>query len=69
MFIRNGKAQVFVDGQLKISCDGGKAGGWNNCVISQLIDEETASEHTVEIKMAEGDESKAFTVLAFGYAQ
>ena len=64
-----GKAQIFVDGQLKMSCDGGKAGGWNNCVISQLIDEETASEHTVEIKMADGETAKGFTIVAMGYSK
>ena len=64
-----GKADVFVDGNLKQTYSGHEDGGWNNCMIVMLIDEQTSSKHTIEIKMAEGDEDKAFTILAFGYAE
>ena len=64
-----GKADVFVDGNLKQTYAGHEDGGWNNCMIVMLIDEQTSSKHTIEIKMAEGDEDKAFTILAFGYAE
>ncbi len=63
-----GKADVFVDGKLQKTYAGHEDGGWNNCMIVMLIDESKAAQHTVEIKMAEGDEAKAFTILAFGYA-
>ena len=49
--------------------DGGKAGGWCNCVPVYIIDEEVAAKHTVEIKMADGEESKGFTIVAMGYSR
>ena len=64
-----GKADVYVDGQLKATYDGGKAGGWCNCVPVYIIDEEVAAKHTVEIKMADGEESKGFTIVAMGYSR
>ena len=64
-----GKADVYVDGKLQKTYAGHEDGGWNNCMIVMLIDEAKAASHTVEIKMAEGDEEKAFTILAFGYAR
>ena len=64
-----GKAEVYVDGKLQKSYAGHEDGGWNNCMIVMIIDEATAAPHTVEIKMAQGDEDKAFTILAFGYAR
>ena len=64
-----GKAEVYVDGKLQKTYAGHEDGGWNNCMIVMIIDEATAAPHTVEIKMAQGDEDKAFTILAFGYAR
>ena len=64
-----GKADIFVDGKLFKTYAGHEDGGWNNCMIVMIIDEQTAAKHTVEIKMAEGEEDKAFTILAFGYAE
>ena len=64
-----GKADVFVDGKKVATYDGGKAGGWCNCVPVYIIDEEKASDHTVEIKMADGDENKGFTIVAMGYSK
>ncbi len=63
-----GKADVFVDGKLQKTYAGHEDGGWNNCMIVMIVDEAVAGPHTIEIKMAEGDEDKAFTILAFGYA-
>lgn len=63
-----GKADVYVDGKLQKTYAGHEEGGWNNCMIVMLIDEAEPAQHTVEIKMAQGDEDKAFTILAFGYA-
>lgn len=63
-----GKAEIYVDGKLKATYDGGKAGGWCNCVPVFLIDEAETSKHTVEVKMASGEESKGFTIVALGYS-
>ena len=64
-----GSAEVYVDGKLFKTYAGHEEGGWNNCMVVMIIDEQTAAEHKVEIKMAAGQEDKAFTILAFGYAQ
>lgn len=64
-----GKAEVYVDGKLQKAYPGHEEGGWNNCMIVMIVDEKSAQDHTIEIKMAAGDEDKAFTILAFGYAQ
>lgn len=63
-----GKAEVYVDGKLQKNYAGHEDGGWNNCMIVMIVDEAVSAPHTIEIKMAEGDEDKAFTILAFGYA-
>ena len=64
-----GKAEVYVDGKLQKAYAGHEDGGWNNCMVVMIIDEAKSGPHTVEIKMAQGDEDKAFTILAFGYAR
>lgn len=64
-----GKAQVFVDGKLYATYDGGKDGGWNNTVPVVLIDKDTAENHTVEIKMDPETSSKAFTICTLGYSK
>ena len=63
-----GKAEVYVDGKLQKTYAGHEDGGWNNCMVVMIIDKAMAGPHTVEIKMAQGDEDKEFTILAFGYA-
>ena len=63
-----GKADVYVDGKLKATYDGGKAGGWNNCEPNIIIDERTAAKHTVVVKMAPGSEKLGFTIVAMGYS-
>lgn len=62
-----GKADVFVDGVKKTQLNGCDGTGWNNCVVTMIIDEEESGNHTIEIKMAENEENKSFTILAFGY--
>lgn len=62
-----GVAEVYVDGELIGSYDGGKSGGWNNCQTVVIIDEEFSAPHKVEIKMAEGSEKSGFTIVALGY--
>ena len=63
-----GKYEVYVDGKLQNTYAGHEDGGWNNCMIVMIIDEESSGKHTVEIKPAAGEEGKAFTILAFGYS-
>lgn len=64
-----GKADIFVDGKKVATYDGGKAGGWCNCVPVYLIDNEKLATHTVEVRMADGDEAKGFTIVAMGYSK
>jgi lysophospholipase L1-like esterase len=64
-----GIADVYIDGILKTSLDSTQGGGWNNPLTALLIDEETEKEHMIEIKMAEGNEEKEFTIMAFGYTK
>lgn len=64
-----GKAEVYVDGKLFNTYDGGAQGGWNNCEPRILIDTAKAENHTVEVKMAAGDEEKGFTIVAMGYSK
>ena len=64
-----GKAEVYVDGKLFATYDGGAKNGWNNCESRLIIDEKEAKKHTVEVKMAQGDEDKGFTIVAMGYVK
>ena len=64
-----GVAEIYVDGQWFDSYDGAPSNGWNNAVARVIIDEDEAKEHTVEVKMQEGDEKKAFTILALAYSK
>ena len=64
-----GKYEVYVDGKLQNTYAGHEEGGWNNNMVVMLIDEAASAKHTVEIKAAEGEDGKAFTLLAFGYSK
>jgi hypothetical protein len=60
-----GDADIYVDGE-KVRTE--KAGGgWNNAVTVQLFNEPETQSRRIEIRMAEGSEEKAFTILGFGY--
>lgn len=52
-----------------MTLQGRTAGGWNNSNVVLVIDEDTVAEHTIEVRMAEGQEDKAFTILALGYTK
>lgn len=60
-----GSVDVYVDGEFLVKLDGYSEGGWNNPVPVQLIHEKEAAEHMVEIRMSEGSQEKAFSILAF----
>ena len=62
-----GKVDVFVDGQKVATIDGHDAGGWNNPYTAVILNTDTVASHKVEVKMAEGNADKEFTVMAFGY--
>ena len=64
-----GEAEVYVDGEWKTTLNCFSAGGWNNNNVVLIIDEKEATEHTVEIRMKEGQEDKTFTILCFGYTE
>lgn len=67
--IKSGKAEIYVDGALKTTVDGFTGKGWNNCIETIVIDDLTPGNHKVEVKMAAGDEDKAFTIVALGYSK
>lgn len=62
-----GKAECYVDGE-KVGDLKDTSGGWNNAVVFTALSDELVDEHTLEIKMAEGDENKPFTIYAIGYS-
>ncbi len=64
-----GNAEIYVDGKLFKKYNGCDGSGWNNCMVTMIIDEKESAKHTVEVRMAEGEENKAFTILAMGYAK
>ncbi|MHB8127410.1 MAG: SGNH/GDSL hydrolase family protein [Mobilitalea sp.] len=61
-----GRAEVFVDGVLATNLAGNTTAGWNNPKASYVFRNKESAEHTIEIKMAAGDEDKAFAFLAYG---
>lgn len=62
-----GKAEVWVDGKLKTTLSGHSESAWGN-VVTELVVLGENEKHTIEIRMAEGDETKNFNVLDIGYA-
>lgn len=64
-----GKAEVYVDGKLAGTYDGGAKGGWNNCEARVLFNGTEAREHKIEIKMHPDSEKLGFTIVAMGYIE
>lgn len=62
-----GKAECYVDGKLAGELRN-STGGWNNAIVFTALAEDEVKEHTLEIKMKEGDENKPFTIYAIGYS-
>lgn len=62
-----GTAVVYVDGKEVTRLNGYSSGGWNNSNVVLVLDETKSEEHVLEIKMAEGEENKKFTLLTLGY--
>lgn len=64
-----GQAEIYVDGNKSQTLNGCTGTGWGNCVPVMLIDETECKHHKVEIKLAEGDENKGFSILGLGYSK
>lgn len=64
-----GNAEVYVDGVLKCRLNGYQIFAWNNPTCKLVFSETASTEHTIEIKMAAGDEKKEFDLMAFGYSK
>lgn len=63
---RAGRAEIFADGE-KVRVIDPREVGWVHCNALILFRGKERKKHQVEIRMAEGDEEKQFTILGFGY--
>ncbi len=62
-----GSADVYIDGVKKGTLSGYDSSGWNNGKVYVAMTEDEAAEHTIELKMKDGDEEKKFTLMAIGF--
>ncbi len=62
-----GKAELLVDGEVVKTMDSFNSDGWNNATTELVFRNSKAETHEVEIRMAAGNENKAFTILGLGY--
>ena len=63
-----GCAEVWVDDEKAFVADP-HINGWIHCNAVICFCNKKSGEHHVEIRMAEGDEDKEFTILGFGYVE
>ena len=63
-----GKAEIYVDGVLVTTLDGNKSDAWNNSYIEVVYDSQEVAKHKLEVKMAEEDKDKKFTILGIAYS-
>lgn len=63
-----GEIDIYVDGQ-KVKTINGNTGSWGQSVTDLIFADKTAKRHAIEIKMAEGSETKKFTVTCMGYTE
>lgn len=64
-----GTAEVSVDGEVLAHLTACTEDGWNNPVTQLIFSEDASETHTVTIRMQEGDEDKAFDLLAAGICE
>lgn len=64
-----GTAEVYIDGERVRTINSHAAGGWNNPQTVLVLDAVTAEQRELEVRMAEGHEDKAFTIMAIGYTE
>ncbi len=62
----SGSVDVYVDGELAKQI---RTVGWSAGSSMPLFNEDTAESHTVEIRMAEGSETKKFPIYAIAYTK
>lgn len=62
-----GKADLYIDGNKKTTINCYNKSGWNNGAVYVALTEGEAKSHEIELKMADGEESKNFTLMAIGY--
>lgn len=61
-----GRAEVYIDGK-RVRTLNGNTGSWGQSVTDLLYTSPEAAEHTVTIRMAEGNEDKKFTITCLGF--
>lgn len=59
-------AEIYIDGEFVCTVSSNRSDGWGNPETAMLIDKDETAEHTVEIRIPEG-EKRYFGVLGFGY--
>lgn len=64
-----GSVDLYVDGKKLKTLNGYDKGGWNNAAPAVIFCDPEAKEHSIEIKMADGDEEKEFTLIGLGYSE
>ena len=62
-----GSADLYIDGVKKKTLNCYESSGWNNAKVDVVFTNTTSATHTIELKMADGSESKSFTLLGLGY--
>lgn len=63
---RYGTAEIYVDGEKVYELEGNSEDGWDNPATAMVYTGKESAEHTVIIRMKDGDEEKRFSVLALG---
>lgn len=64
-----GTAEIWVDGKCKAKLNSNSAKAWGNPVTEMIFLGKSDEPHTVEIRMAEGNEYKLFNLLDIGFAK
>ncbi|MGN1206159.1 MAG: carbohydrate binding domain-containing protein [Eubacterium sp.] len=62
-----GSADLYIDGEKKGTLSGYDSSGWNNGKVFVAMTDDTAAEHTIELKMKDTSLKKNFTLMAIGY--
>lgn len=64
-----GEADIYLDGIKIKTIDASKGGAWDNAVATLLFNDSEPMNHKIEIMMANGSETKSFTIYAFSYTE
>ena len=64
--VHTGCAEVYADGELVLKADP-HINGWTHCNALICFEGKEYKKHHIEVRMAEVDEGKDFTILGFGY--